>query len=48
MNDRLKKVIKKYCGSNATCEKYVEGAIKNLKPEIKVAYKCTCGKRKLE
>jgi len=47
MNETLKKAIKRYCGSSATCEKYVEGAIKNLKPEIKVAYKCTCAKRRI-
>jgi len=47
MEEILKNAIKRYCGSRAYCEKYVEGAIKNLKPEIKVAYKCTCNKKRI-
>jgi len=46
MDKQIKKIVRKICGGDATCEKYVEGAVENLRPKIRIAYKCTCKRTK--
>lgn len=45
MNNLSKKVIKTFCGSSATCQKFIERNWKNFGPEVIAGKKCICNKK---